>query len=196
MQSPNVNTYGYSEQGPRSFPGGPTPQNISTPPRWFAIYTFPRHEKLVAEQLNQRAFEFYLPLFERVHGRKNRKKKVQLPLFPSYVFVRMSINERLRVLNLAGVVRLVGVSGCATPVPEGEIESLRQSLQLRRAEPYPFLAVGKPVRINGGALEGLEGVILRRKGNLQLVISISSIKCSIAVHVDAADLELMSLHSS
>jgi transcription antitermination factor NusG len=157
-------------------------------PRWYAAYTCPRHEKSVAEQLTGRGVEFYLPLYETVSRWKDRRVWLSLPLFPGYVFVRIPLRERLLVLGVPSVVRLVGFNGRPAPLPEEEIESLRNGLSALRAEPYPFLKAGRRVRIVQGPLEGLEGVLLRRKGRYRLVLSLDLIQRSICVDVDADSL--------
>src|SRR5437870_2014519 len=102
-------------------------------PRWYAVYTCARHEKRVAAQLEQKTVESYLPLYNTVHRWKDRRAQVQLPLFPGYVFVRIALRERLKVLEVSGVVRLVGMQGRPAPLPEDEIVALRNGLdhQLR-----------------------------------------------------------------
>ncbi len=156
-------------------------------PRWYAAYTFPRHEKVVSEQLKIKGVETYLPLFEKLNQWKDRIAKVQLPLFPGYVFVRMPLKERVRVLQVSGILRLVGFHGHPAPLEEGEIESLRNYLAFRKAEPHPYLAVGKRVRVTAGPLTGVEGVVLRRKGKMRIVVSIDSIQRSVALDLEASD---------
>ena len=152
---------------------------------WYAAYTMPRHEKLVANQLTLRAVETYLPLYRAIHNWNGRKAQVDLPLFPGYVFVRMPILSRVRVLEQPGVIRLVGCNGKAIPLPDEDIERLRSSLAFCKAEPYPFLAPGQRIRIKSGPMAGLEGKILRRKGKVRLVVSLELIQRSIVFEVDA-----------
>ncbi len=157
-------------------------------PRWYAAYTCARHEKRVAQQLERRSVELFLPLYEAVHRWKNGRAQVQLPLFPSYLFVRIALKDRLRVLEIPSVVRLVGFNGLPTALPDDEMAALRTGLARRlRAEPHPYLNVGRRVRITSGPLVGLEGILLRRKSSLRVVLSIELIRHSIAVDVDAAD---------
>src|SRR5882762_8013905 len=137
--------------------------------RWYAAYTCANHEKRVREQLEQRSIESYLPLYETVRRWKDRRMRLQLPLFPGYVFVRMVLVDRLRVLQVPSVVRLVGFNGHLAALPEAEIEGLKNGLASGvRAEPHPFLTGGRRVRIKAGPLEGREGILLRRKGNLRV----------------------------
>lgn len=158
-------------------------------PNWYAAYTMPRHEKLVANQLAVREVETYLPLYRAVRNWNGRKAQIELPLFPGYVFVKMPISNRVRVLEQPGVVRLVGTNGKATPLPEEEIERLRTSLAFCQAEPYPFLSPGRKVRIKAGPMAGLEGKILRRKGKVRLVVSLDLIQRSVSFELDAAETE-------
>jgi len=163
--------------------------NFPRQARWYAAYTLPRHEKLVAQQLVQKDVESYLPLYESIHRWKDRRQRVQLPLFPGYVFVQIPLAERLKVLQIASVLRIVSFNGHSAPLPEGEVEALRNALLHRKAEPYPYLSIGNRVRVSAGPLEGLEGIILRRKGSVRIVVSVDSIMKSVALEVDDSDLE-------
>ncbi len=157
-------------------------------PRWYPAYTCARHEKRVAQQLERRSVELFLPLYETVHRWKNGRARVQLPLFPGYIFVRIALRDRLRVLEIPSVVRLVGFNGLPTALPDDEMEAMRNGLTRQlRPEPHPYLRVGRRVRIIRGPLEGWEGILLRKKGNFRIVLSIDLIMCSVAVDVDAAD---------
>jgi transcription antitermination factor NusG len=160
-------------------------------PNWYAAYTCANHEKRVAEQLNERNIESFLPLYETVRRWKDRRVQLQLPLFPGYVFVRLPLRERLRVLQLPSVVHLVSFNGLPAPLPETEIKSIRCLLnRQRRAKPHPYLSVGRRVRIKTGALCGHEGILVHRKGNFRVVLSIELLMRSIIVDVDLADLDL------
>lgn len=159
-------------------------------PLWYAAYTCARHEKRVAEQFERRSVESFLPLYETVHRWKNGRARLELPLFPGYVFVRIAVQERLRVLEVPSVVRLVGFGGLPTPLPEGEVEAIREGLARNlHAKPHPFLSVGRRVRVRSGPLQGLQGVLVRRKGNYRVVLSMDLIMRSIVVDLDIADLE-------
>lgn len=159
-------------------------------PHWFAAYTAARHEKPVAAELEARSIEHYLPLYHSLRRWKDRRVELHLPLFPGYVFVRLSFSERLRVLEIRSVVRLVGFGGLPHPLPDDEIELMRLGLAHGRgAEPHPFLSVGRRVRITAGPFAGLEGILIRKKGSLRVVISLELIQRSILVDVDSADVE-------
>ena len=165
-------------------------------PRWYAAYTCANHEKQVAEQLRGRSVEHFLPLYETVHRWKDRRMRLSLPLFPGYIFVRLPLRDRLRVLQVPSVVRLVGFGdGLPTALPEEEIEILRNGLDgTVHAQPHPYLTVGRRVQIKNGPLAGMEGILQRRKGNYRVVLCVDLIMRSIVVEADAAD--VMPLASS
>jgi transcription antitermination factor NusG len=155
---------------------------------WYAAYTCANHEKRVAAELQVRTVEHFLPLYSSVRRWKDRRLSLKLPLFPGYVFVRLALRDRLRVLQIPSVVRLVGFNGQPAALPDEEMEILRSGFsEGRKAEPHPFLTVGRGVRITGGPFAGLEGVLKRRKSNLRVVVSLELIQRSVAVDVDAAD---------
>jgi transcription termination/antitermination protein NusG len=160
-------------------------------PRWYAVYTSARHEKKIAEQLGQRSIERFLPLYETVHQWKDRRARLQLPLFPGYVFVRIALLDQLQVLKIPGVVRLVSFSGKPVALPETEIAALQRGLSSGlRAEPCPYIGPGRRVRIKSGPLCGLTGKLVRRKENYRMVISVDSINRSILCEVSLEDLEV------
>ena len=158
--------------------------------QWYAAYTRSRHEKVVAETLQQRTVEHFLPLYETVRKWKNGRFRVQLPLFPGYLFVHIALRDRLRVLQVPGVVRLVGFNGVPTPLPQAELEIIRSVLSKGiEAEPHPYLRVGQRVRITSGPMEGLQGILLRRRGRPRVVVSVDLIMRSVALDIDAAQVE-------
>jgi transcription antitermination factor NusG len=158
--------------------------------RWYAIYTSSRHEKVIAKQLEDRGIESFLPLYRSWHRWKDRRKLVELALFPSYVFVRIEAQERLRVLEVPGVVNLVSFNGEPAALPEQEINALRNGLENDiYAEPHPYLRVGRKVRVVRGPMAGAEGILSRKKDKHRVVISIDLLMRSIAVEVEGADLE-------
>ncbi|SRR6266567_2357906 len=155
---------------------------------WYAAYTCARHEKRVAAELGMREVEHFLPLYSSVRRWKDRRVQLEFPLFPGYVFVRLALCDRLRLVQIPSVVRLVGFGGLPTALPDTEMETLRSGLcHGMRAEPHPFLTVGRRVRITGGPFAGLEGVLKRKRNSLRVVVSLSLIQCSVAVDVDIAD---------
>lgn len=155
---------------------------------WYAGYTAARHEKRVAEHLDQRGVEHFLPLYEAIHRWNNGRHRVQLPLFPGYVFVRIALRDRLRVLEVPGFVRLVGFSGVPFPLSDSDIEGVRGALAAGvSAEPYPYLTAGTKVEICNGPLRGMRGLLLRRRNTYRVVLSLDLIMRSMVVEVDAAD---------
>jgi transcription antitermination factor NusG len=158
--------------------------------RWYAAYTWANHEKKVREQLEQRSVEAFLPVYETLRRWKDRRVPLEMPLFPGYVFVRLALVDRLRVLQVPSVVRLVGFNGHPSALPDEEFEALKKGLACGvRAKPHPFLTVGRRVLIKSGPLEGRQGILLRRAGRLRVVLSIDLIMRSLIVEVDAAEIE-------
>lgn len=157
---------------------------------WYAAYTFPRHEKHIARQLEERNFDSFLPLYRSVRRWKDRRKEIELTLFPGYVFVRIDLRDRLRVLQLPGIVRFVSFSGRPAPLPEGDIEALRNGLSCNvAAECHPYLRVGRRVRVIAGPLAGAQGILVRKKEKFRVVISIEAIMRAVSVEVDQSDIE-------
>jgi transcription antitermination factor NusG len=155
---------------------------------WYAAYTSARHEKRVAEHLQQREVECFLPLYETVRRWNNGRHKVQMPLFPGYVFVRMNLRDKLRVLQVPGLVHLVSFQGAPAVLPENEIVKLRDALGVGlAAQPYRYLTVGTRVEVCRGPLQGMRGILLRHQGQFRVVISVDSIMRSIVVEVDASE---------
>jgi transcription antitermination factor NusG len=160
--------------------------------QWYAVYTRSRHEKYVREQIERRSIECFLPLYDSASRRKDRRVKIQLPLFPGYVFVRFSLICRLEVLQIPGVVYFVGFGGHATALQDEEIDSLQKGLSRGiTAVPHPYLTKGRRVRMKAGPLVGFEGILVRRKGHVRMVLSIDLLQRSIAVDADIADLEVL-----
>jgi transcription antitermination factor NusG len=167
-------------------------RNVDLSPQWYVAYTLPRHEKSIADRMVDQDIETYLPLYSLARTWNRRRVEVELPLFPSYVFVKMVISKKIRVLTHPGVIRLIGVNGNAVAIPDGEIEKLRSSLATWKAEPYPFLAAGRQVKIRSGPFAGMQGRILRRKGRMRLIVSLELIQRAILLELDAAEAELAS----
>lgn len=157
---------------------------------WYAAYTSANHEKRVAKQLAERSVEHYLPVYESARRWKDRRVKLEIPLFAGYVFVRLALCERLKVVQVPGLARLVGFNGTPVALPDEEMEALRKGLEYGlRAEPHPYLTVGRRVRVTRGPLAGLEGILLRRKGNWRVVLSLDLIQRSVSVDMDASDVK-------
>jgi transcription termination/antitermination protein NusG len=160
---------------------------------WFAIQTVPRHEKRTAQRLREQSVSTFLPLLKQIHRWSDRQQVVHVPLFSCYVFIHtgQTVGERLKILRTPGVLGFVGSERQGTPIPEQEIESLRTTIRQEVAwVPYPFIRVGNRVRIRGGALDGVEGVLVRQGGDQRLVVSVELLQRSVAIRVDGYDLEL------
>lgn len=159
---------------------------------WYAVYTYSRHEKSVKDYLDAKEIEVFLPTVVVESRWKDRNMHLALPAFPGYVFVRIAPGERGKVLSAPGVVRILSFNGAPAPINQNEIESLRLCLDRNGPlKPHPFLEVGERVRVRSGALEGLEGLVARKKGACRLILSIALIHQSVAVEIDARLLETL-----
>ena len=159
---------------------------------WYALQTRPRHEKVVKYSLESSGIETFLPVCPQIRSWSDRKKVVEFPLFPGYIFARTnwSMQARARVFQTNGVIAFVGPRKEATPIPEQQIDAVR-SLIGSQAEcrPHPYLSVGQRVRIRSGALQGLEGILVRVAGDHSLVVSVDLIHRSVAFRLDGYELE-------
>jgi len=172
-----------------------TPNTTSDPdrPSWWAIYTKHQHEKSVAEMLSGKGFEVFLPLHESMRRWKDRQKLLSLPLFPCYVFVRGILSRRLQVVTTPGIHMVLSKGEQIEVIPENEIDAIRRAvLGSYRIEPYPFLKVGERVRVTHGSLEGVEGILVRKKNLYRLVLSVDMLAQSVGVEVAASDVEPVS----
>jgi len=157
---------------------------------WYAIHTRSRHEKAIAARLNSQATETFLPLHRSRHTWKNGvHADVDAPLFPCYLFARIRIHDRLRLLQTPGVLGFAATSARPTAIPNEEIALLRTATEKLKAEPHPYLTLGDRVRIVAGPLAGLEGVLTRRKQECRIVLAVEAIMRSIAVEVSEFDIE-------
>ncbi len=171
---------------------GKAPLHLPPPlsPQWFAVYTSTHHEKHVCDALQGNEIEAFLPLYEvSRRWQKSRAVTLQLPLFPNYLFVRLTRPERGRVLGVPGVLSIVGTGRESWPIPDLEIETLRSALQVRNFEPHPYLAIGERVLVKAGPLAGMKGILARKKNSLRVVLSLEAIMKSTAVEVNAEDIE-------
>jgi len=159
-------------------------------PAWFVLYTRHQHEKTVAEVLTGKSVESFLPLYKTAHRWKDRMKELSLPLFPNYVFVFAGLDQRGLALSTPGVYDFVRLGGAPAIIPAEEIEAVRQVVERGlNAEPHPFLKSGDQVRVKSGPLEGLEGILVRKKGFYRLILSVELVVRSISVEVEVADVE-------
>src|SRR3974390_2408981 len=148
--------------------------------QWYAAYTRANHEKRVAQQLEWRSVDHFLPVYESVRRWKDRRVRLQWPLFPGYVFVRLGLRDRLRVWAVPGVARLGGVDGRPTPVPAEDIEASRTCLAGNRdVQPHPYVGCGQRVRVLSGPLAGFSGIVVRQKNSMRLVVSFNLLERSV-----------------
>lgn len=163
-------------------------------PRWYAVRTRSRHEKLVTRQLESQGIQSFLPVVSKIHQWSDRRKEVQEPLFSGYAFVHVdhSSGDRVRVLRTQGVVNFVGAQGIGVPIPDQEIENINTLLASKVSyQERPFLYVGQRVRVCGGALDGLEGILTAENSDRSVVISVGLIQRSLSVRVAGYNVEPM-----
>ncbi len=159
---------------------------------WYALHIRARHEKAIERRLRDQGMETFVPTTIQVHRWSDRKKKVEVPLFSCYVFIRsaLSAEDRTRVYQVESVHGFVGTRGSSLPIPDEQIESIQKVLtQTAPWRSYPFLKAGQRVRVRGGAMDGVEGVFLSENGDHSLIISIDAIQRSMAVRIDGYDVE-------
>jgi transcription antitermination factor NusG len=159
---------------------------------WYAVHTRARHERVVVQRLREQGVTTFLPLVTEVHRWTDRQKSVELPLFGCYVFVKLppTGEDRLRVLRIDSVFRFVGARGVGTPIPDAQIDAVRTLIgQQIPWSAHPFLQIGQRVRVRGGALDGVEGILLSRNDDDTLVVSIDAIQRSLAVRIQGYDVE-------
>lgn len=155
---------------------------------WCAVYTRHQHEKTVSEMLEAKGFEVFLPLYDSTRRWKDRCKVLSLPLFPCYVFIRGALERRLPVLTTPGVHMIISRGERVATVPDTEIDAIRRTVRGQcRVEPHPFLRCGERVRVIRGSLEGVEGILTRKKNLYRLVLSVEMLAQSVAVEIDAID---------
>jgi len=163
---------------------------------WCALYTRHQHEKTVAEMLTAKGLEVFLPVYNSVRVWKDRKKTLTLPLFPCYVFVRGGVHQRLQVVTTPGVHMILCNGDEVAAIPEDQIEAIRRTVEGKmRVEPHPFLNCGERVRVKRGTLEGVEGILVRKKNQFRLVLCVDMVAQCMAVEVEASDVEPVALSS-
>jgi transcription antitermination factor NusG len=159
--------------------------------RWYVLFVRSNQERRVAQGLSERGVEHLLPCYSAIHQWKDRRVKLQLPLFPGYVFVRIPLLDRMSALTIPNVVSLVGTRNAPSVVSDEEISSIRNATLHGRAEPHPRLTEGDQVMITSGLLTGTKGILLRAHGGARVVISVESISRAFVVEVDADCVELL-----
>ena len=160
---------------------------------WYAVHTVARHEKRVAAQFEEKRVCTFLPLLRQIHRWSDRRSVVEVPMFSCYAFVRMvqTVEERLKVLRTPGVLGFVGNERQGTSIPDEQIESLRKAISEKvPCLPHPFISAGQRVRIRGGSLDGVEGILMLQGRDQRLVISVELLQRSVCVRVEGYDIEL------
>ena len=156
-----------------------------TPKRWFALRVKSRAEKMVATIARNKGFEEFLPAYQRPNKWSDRTKIVEMPLFPGYVFCKLRPEHRLPLLTIPGVLHFVGIGKIPVPIEESEITAIRRAMESGlNTQPWPFLEAGQQVRLDGGPLSGLEGVLIEAKNDQRLIISVTLLKRSVAVAIE------------
>jgi len=168
------------------------PPQVSAEASWYAVSTRSRHEKVVERQLQARGVDTFLPVISQIHRWSDRRKVVESPLFAGYIFVRIMLSprERIGVLQTQGVVDFVGTQGRGIPIPEEQIEAVRALVA--GAIPFTkhaFLKVGQRVRVRGGSLDGVEGILVAQNGTRNLVISVEPIQRSLSIRIEGYQVE-------
>ena len=157
---------------------------------WYAVWTRSRHEQVVRQQLEQHHLEAFLPTITRWSRWKDRKKKIEWPLFPSYCFARFDSAERVRVLKCSGVVNIVSIGDKITPIPDSELEGIRTLVESDfQYDPCPLIRQGMMVEASHGPLRGVIGRLVRKGSHARLVLSVDLIGQAVSVEVDAADVK-------
>jgi transcriptional antiterminator NusG len=157
---------------------------------WYALYTRSRHEKKLLTELTDRSLDVFLPMREVLSRWKDRKKRIWLPLFPGYIFVRQvdTPENRFRVLNMPGAVRFVGHEGHAERIPDEQIDAVRRFLETKIAvDPYPYIHMGQRVEIIAGSLKGIQGVLIQKKNRFRFVLQVDLIRQAVSIEIDASD---------
>jgi transcription antitermination factor NusG len=163
---------------------------VSDDSAWWALYTRHQHEKTVADMLGAKGIEVFLPLYDSIRRWKDRSKLLSLPLFPCYVFVRGTRKQRHQIVSTPGIHMILTHGERIATVPDLEIDAIRKTVEgVYRVEPHPFLKIGERVRVTRGSLQGVEGILLRKKNLFRLILSVNMLAQSVAVEIDACDVE-------
>lgn len=159
---------------------------------WFAVQTRPRYERKANSELQEKGVQTFLPLHSETHQWSDRKRIVELPLFPGYIFVRVTsaADDRVRVLRTNGVINFVGARNMGAPIPDSEIDSVQSVVKSGLAfKPHPHLEIGQRVYVRGGCLDGVQGVLTAVNGDRGLVVSVNLIQRSIAMRIEGFRVE-------
>jgi transcription antitermination factor NusG len=157
---------------------------------WWAVYTRHQHEKVIADMLTAKGFKVFLPLYESARRWKDRRMVLSLPLFPCYLFVRGGLDRRLQVMTTPGIHTILYRGDQVAVIPDREIEAIQRAVDgPSSVEPHPFLKCGTRVRVIRGPLEGVEGILIRKKNLIRLILSVDMLAQSVSVEVHASDVE-------
>jgi transcription antitermination factor NusG len=169
----NLNSMGYrTKPGVEKFP-------------WYALQVWSGRESIIANNLDGQGLECFLPIYKSTRQWSDRKKEIERPLFPGYLFCRFDLQNRLPVLMAPGVQQIVGIGRIPTPVADSEMESIRQALASGLpSQPWLYLQIGQRVRVNHGSLNNLEGILINFKGSHRIVLSVSLLQRSVAMEID------------
>jgi transcription antitermination factor NusG len=160
--------------------------------QWFAVHTVAKHEKRVTKKLQEKDVDTFLPLSSETHRWSDRQTRVDVPLFSCYTFVRITSapEERLPVLTTPGVLGFVGSQNVGTPIPDREIENLKNVIKDQGpCAPHPFITAGTRVRIRDGALAGVEGILVSQDKHRSLVVSVELLQRSLSISIEGCDIE-------
>ena len=154
---------------------------------WFALQVRSRYERNIVSYLDGKGYEWFLPTYRSKRRWSDRVKEVDLPLFPGYLFCRFNPHDRLPILKTPGMIAIVGTARVPTAVADTEIAALRILVAsgLPR-QPWPYLEIGQRVRIEHGAMQGLEGILLQHKGTDRLILSVTLLQRSVAAEIDSS----------
>jgi len=170
---------------------------VDSPPAWYALYLRHQHEKNVARSLSGKGYEVFLPLYTAVHRWKDRDKRLSLPLFPCYLFLQNPTERWQSILATPGVHSVVGFAKRPATIASGEVEAIQRLVgSCLKLEPHPFLRCGDRVRLRGGPLDSLEGLLVRKKSTWKLIVSVDMLQRSVAVEVDASMVEKIGARSA
>lgn len=167
-----------------------------SPPRssWYVLATLSRHERIALLELTNHGIETFFPTISEIHHWSDRRKRVEVPLFPGYVFINAVMSPEIRYTAVCarGVTGFISMQGKPAEVPDQEVENIHRVLESHaQCAPYPFLKIGQRVRVRGGALEGVEGRLVRFEGSKKLVVSINAISRSLVLHIDGYDIDVV-----
>lgn len=162
-----------------------TGSGLSAKLSWFALQVRSRKENYVASQIAGQGYECLLPTYKCIRNWSDRRKEVEQPLFPGYLFCRFDFQQRRPIIFTPGVLQIVGTGRTPVPVSDEEIRALQLAVSSGiPKQPWPYLEVGQRVRVNYGTLAGLEGILVNLKGNHRVVLSVTLLQRSVAMEVD------------